>query len=185
MVRNLYILEVEFLCGEERNKNGRFYPIGLLEREVARYTQECIREDKALGECGHPNTPTLNLDRVCMKILELKRDGNHYNGKAKILEHLPMGQIVKGLIDENVKLGVSSRGVGSLKEDTKNGWQRVQDDFKLCVAADVVADPSGIGCIVQGIRENVSWIYDSASGTWLEEKLDNIKKELHTLSKHK
>ena len=131
---------------------------------------------------GHPNTPTVNLDRVAIKIEELTRDGNNYNGKARIMENLPMGAIAKGLIDGGVKLGVSSRGVGSLKANPK-GWQDVAEDFRLCVAADLVSDPSGPGCMVSGVMENVSWIYDPASGTWLEEKLDNIKKELHALSK--
>ena len=180
--KSLYITG-PFLVGEQVNKNGRYYPIGLLEREVSRYTKERINEKCAAGELNHPSTPNLNLDRISHVITELRRDGNNYIGKAKIAESQPMGQIVKGLIlDEGMKLGVSSRGVGSLKQHEK-GYNIVQEDFRLCVAADIVSDPSGPGAFVKGIMEGAEWIYDSVSGTWMEERIDNTQKELHKLNK--
>ena len=164
------------------NKNGRKYSISLMEREVNRYTKECINENRSFGELGHPNPPTVNLDRVALMVKELRREGNNYIGKAKITENLPMGAIAKGLIDEGARLGVSSRGVGSLKPNPK-GWSDVAEDFRLCVCSDLVSDPSGPGCMVSAVLENVEWLYDPASGTWLEEKLDNTKKELHSMTR--
>jgi hypothetical protein len=171
-----------FLAGECVNKNGRLYPISLLEREVAAYTKERIQGKCAWGELNHPATPTVNLDRACIMVKDLHREGNNYIGKAKVLEGQPMGAIVKGLIDEGGNLGVSSRGVGSLKQNSK-GFQEVQEDFRLCVAADIVSDPSGPGCFVQGIIEGVEWIYDSISGTWVEQKVHELKKELRAMTK--
>ena len=179
--KSLYITG-PFLVGEQVNKNGRLYPIGLLEREVGNYIKECIEGCNSWGELNHPEKPTVNLDRACIMVKELKREGNNFIGKAKVLEHLPMGAIAKGLIDEGGKLGVSSRGVGSLKEDEK-GYKVVQDDFKLCVAADVVASPSGPGAFVQGIMENVEWIYDPVQGTWVEERVHEMKKEVHKMTR--
>lgn len=178
--KSLYIQGV-FLQAGITNKNGRMYSPSLMEREVLRYTQENIKNNRSYGELSHPATPTVNLDRVCLMVRELNRDGNNYIGKAKITD-TPMGNIVKSLINEGANLGVSSRGVGSLKPNPK-GWQDVQEDFKLLVAADVVSDPSAPSAYVKGILENAEWVYDSVNNTWLEEKLDNIKKELHTLSK--
>jgi len=170
------------LVGEQVNKNGRFYPMSLLEREVNRYMAECVKENRAYGELNHPTTPTVNLDRVALMIKELNRSGNNYVGKAKITTETPMGAIAKALIAEGAHLGLSARGVGSLKPHPK-GYQEVQEDFRLCVAADLVSDPSGPGAFVQGILENASWVYDPAHNTWLEEKLDNTKKALKSMTK--
>ena len=171
-----------FLCGEQVNKNGRLYSIKLLEREVDRYTKDCIATNRAYGELNHPTTPTVNLDCVALMVKDLRREGNNYFGRAKITTETPMGAIAKALIDEGANLGVSSRGVGSLKPH-QNGYQEVQEDFRLCVVADLVSDPSGIGCFVQGILENASWIYDSTRNIWVEEKLDEIKKEIHLMTR--
>ena len=171
-----------FLAGNQVNKNGRFYPMNLLDREAATYIKERIDGKCAWGELNHPSTPTVNLDRAALMVKELRKEGNNYIGKAKILENQPMGAIAKGLIEEGGRLGVSSRGVGSLKPHEK-GYQLVQDDFRLCVAADIVSDPSGPGCFVQGIMENVEWIYDPVKGTWVEQRLEEIKKEVHTLTR--
>ena len=136
--KNHYIQGV-FLQGEIKNRNGRVYPIDILEREVSRYTTENISKNRALGELGHPEGPTVNLDRASHKIESLVREGNNYIGKAKLLD-TPMGQIAKSLLDEGVSLGVSSRGVGSLRE--MGGANYVRDDYQLATAADIVADPS-------------------------------------------
>jgi hypothetical protein len=179
--KSLYIAG-PFLCGEQVNKNGRYYPMKLLEREVERYTKECIKENRAYGELNHPTTPTVNLDRVALLVKDLHREGSNYVGKAKITTETPMGAIAKALIDEGANLGVSSRGVGSLKQSPK-GYNEVQEDFRLCVAADIVSDPSGIGCFVQGVMENASWIYDPVKGTWVEEHIENIKNEAKQMTK--
>ena len=147
-----------FMQAEQKNRNGRIYKLPVLEREVKRYTNEYVNTNRALGELGHPNGPSINLDRVCIKIVELKQDGNNFIGKAKVLG-TPMGDIAKNLLESGVQLGVSTRGMGSLKE--VNGVMEVQDDFYLATAADVVADPSAPDAFVQGIMEGVEWVWDN------------------------
>ena len=147
-----------FMQAEQKNRNGRIYKLPILEREVQRYSKEYIDTNRALGELGHPNGPSINLDRVCIKIVELKQNGNDFIGKAKVLS-TPMGDIAKNLLESGVQLGVSTRGMGSLKE--VNGIMEVQDDFFLATAADVVADPSAPDAFVQGIMEGVDWVWDN------------------------
>lgn len=147
-----------FMQAEQKNRNGRIYKLPILEREVERYNKEYVATNRALGELGHPNGPSINLDRVCIKIVELKQDGHNFMGKAKVLG-TPMGDITKNLLESGVQLGVSTRGMGSLKE--VNGIMEVQDDFYLATAADVVADPSAPDAFVQGIMEGVEWVWDN------------------------
>ena len=168
--QNLYI-EGIFLQGNIKNRNGRMYPMETLQREVARYNESNVTSGRALGELGHPDGPTVNLDRVSHKIVSLKESGSNFIGKAKILD-TPMGQIAKSLIGEGVKLGVSSRGIGSLKP-TKEGFNVVGDDFMLATAADIVADPSAPDAFVEGIMEGKEWIWE---GTTLREQLANDTK---------
>ena len=176
--KNHYITG-RFIVAEEKNKNGRKYPLPVLENEVERYVREVINGKRAFGELNHPTGPTINLDRVSHIITELKQDGNYFIGKAKLTE-TPMGEIAKGLLSSGGQLGVSTRGMGSLIE--KNGIMEVQKDFKLSTV-DIVSDPSGPGCFVNGIMENVEWIYDPVKNTWHEERLDEMKKHVRTLSK--
>lgn len=168
-----------FMTAEEKNKNGRLYKKDILEKEVDRYLREVVRAKRAFGELNHPAGPTINLDRVSHIITELKWDGNFVNGKAKITS-TPMGEIARGLLESGGQLGVSTRGMGSLKES--NGVMVVQPDFKLSTV-DIVSDPSGPGCFVNGIMENVEWVYDPVKNTWHEEKLHETKKQIHKLSK--
>ena len=168
--KNHYIQGV-FLQGEIKNRNGRVYPIDILEREVSRYTTENISKNRALGELGHPEGPTVNLDRASHKIESLVREGNNYIGKAKLLD-TPMGQIAKSLLDEGVSLGVSSRGVGSLRE--MGGANYVRDDYQLATAADIVADPSAPDAFVEGIMEGKEWVWDN--GLLKEQEISSIKK---------
>jgi hypothetical protein len=147
-----------FLQAEQINRNGRMYPLSIMEREVNRYNENFVQKGRALGELGHPDGPTVNLDRVSHKICELYKDGNNFIGKAQILE-TPMGKIASSLIKEGVCLGVSSRGVGSLKV-TNEGHKIVGEDFMLATAADIVADPSAPDAFVQGIMEGKEWIWD-------------------------
>jgi len=163
--KNLYI-EGVFLQGNIQNRNGRMYPMETLRKEVARYNESNIVSGRALGELGHPDGPTVNLDRVSHKIVSLKESGSNFIGKAKILS-TPMGKIAASLIDEGVKLGVSSRGIGSLKA-TREGVNIVGDDFMLATAADIVADPSAPDAFVEGIMEGKDWVWD---GGILREKL--------------
>ena len=155
--KSLYI-EGVFLQGDIRNRNGRMYPMETLRREVARYNENHIVSGRALGELGHPEGPTVNLDRVSHKIVSLRESGSNFIGKAKILS-TPMGKIAQSLIDEGVKLGVSSRGIGSLKM-TREGVNIVGDDFMLATAADIVADPSAPDAFVEGIMEGKEWVWD-------------------------
>lgn len=143
--------------GNTKNQNGRIYPSETLEREMQRYQKEYIDRKRAFGELGHPDSPTVNLDRVSHMITELRRDGNNFYGKAKIMAETPMGKIVKALIDEEAQLGVSSRGLGSLRE-THDGME-VQDDFFFSTV-DIVADPSAPDAFVRGIMEGKSWVWD-------------------------
>lgn len=168
-----------FITCDEQNKNGRIYESHIISPEVSRYISEVISVKRAFGELGHPSGPSVNLDRVSHIITELKQDGKYYLGKAKLTE-TPMGQIAIGLLKSGGQLGVSTRGMGSLVE--KNGAKYVQKDFKLSTI-DIVSDPSGPGCFVQGIMENVEWIYDPVKGTWYEEKVHNIKNSIHNMNK--
>jgi len=147
-----------FMQADIKNRNGRVYPIATLSKEVARYTTEYINKRRAFGELGHPDGPTVNLERVSHMITDLYADGKNFIGEAKIMD-TPMGKIVKSLMDEGAKLGVSSRGLGSLKE--KNGASYVKDDFYLATAADIVADPSAPNAFVEGIMEGKEWIWDN------------------------
>lgn len=167
-----------FLVAEEKNKNNRLYEFNTMRKEVARYTEEYINKNRALGELGHPETPSINLDRVSHMIVSLKEEGNRWVGKAKILE-TPMGNIVKNLIEGGAQLGVSSRGMGSLKN--VNGVNVVQSDFFLATAADIVLDPSAPGAFVQGIMENREWML--IDGVWTEANRDAAVKEIRKASR--
>jgi len=153
-----YFIEGIFMQSEQKNKNGRIYPKEILQKEVKRYNKEYVEPKRAFGELGHPDGPTVNLDKVSHMITELVEDGKNFIGRAKILD-TPNGQIVKSLIDEGARLGVSSRGMGTLKADKK--VQIVQDDFYLATAADIVADPSAPNAFVEGIMEGVEWIWEN------------------------
>ena len=155
--KSMYI-EGIFLQGNIKNRNGRMYPSEVLRKEVSRYNENHIQPGRALGELGHPDGPTVNLDRVSHKIISLKENGSNFIGKAKILG-TPMGKIASSLVEEGVKLGVSSRGIGSLKP-TKEGFNVVGDDFMLATAADIVADPSAPDAFVEGIMEGKDWVWD-------------------------
>lgn len=167
--KNLYI-EGVFLQAELKNRNGRMYPMGTLNREVGAYNENYVAKGRALGELGHPDSPTINLDRVSHKIVSLRAEGTNFIGKAQILE-TPMGKIAKSLLESGVTLGVSSRGIGSIEE--RNGVNVVKDDFMLSTAADIVADPSAPDAFVQGIMEGKEWIW---SNGMLEEKVINSYK---------
>jgi hypothetical protein len=173
-------IEGIFLQAEIKNRNGRVYPIDVLENEVNRYMRETVDKGRAYGELGHPQNPSINLDRVSHIITELKRDGNNFIGRAKLTE-TPMGSIARGLMESGANLGVSSRAMGSLKES--NGKMVVQSDLRLSTAADIVADPSAPDAFVKGIMENVEWIYDPVNNSWHEQKLHETKKKIHTMSK--
>jgi hypothetical protein len=166
-----------FLQAEQVNRNGRMYPLSIMEREVNRYNENFVQKGRALGELGHPDGPTVNLDRVSHKICELYRDGNNFIGKAKLLE-TPMGKIAKSLIGEGVCLGVSSRGVGSLKM-TNEGHKVVGEDFMLATAADIVADPSAPDAFVQGIMEGKEWVWEG--GILREQLAERTQKRINTL----
>lgn len=169
-----------FLQGNVANRNGRIYETNILRNEVNRYIKEVVDTKRAYGELGHPQGPQINLDRVSHLIKELKQDGNNFIGKA-VITNTPMGNIAKGLMESGAKLGVSSRGMGSLKSNGQ-GIMEVQNDFRLATAADIVADPSAPNAFVEGVMENVEWIYDPIKGTWHEERLDNIKKTVKGMS---
>lgn len=155
--KHLYI-EGVFLQSEVKNRNGRVYPFSVLEKEVGRYNEEYVTKGRALGELGHPDGPTVNLDRVSHRIMSLKAEGNNFVGKARILD-TPMGNIAKSLLGEGVKLGVSSRGMGSI--DRRENANYVMDDFMLATAADIVADPSAPDAFVNGIMEGKEWVWDN------------------------
>ena len=172
-----HFIEGVFLQSNLKNRNGRMYPKEVMQKEVARYTAEAIDKKRAYGELGHPEGPTVNLDRVSHMIVGLKEDGDNYIGRAKILD-TPMGRIVKELIDEGASLGVSSRGLGSLKE--RNGINEVQSDFMLATAADIVADPSAPDAYVQGIMENKEWTF--VNGIFQEKELEESKEMIRAAS---
>jgi|11BtaG_2_1085332.scaffolds.fasta_scaffold01153_3 hypothetical protein len=178
-----HYIEGIFMQGDLKNRNGRIYPSAVLEKEMVRYQKDFIDTKRALGELGHPEGPTINGDRVSHLITEMKRDGSNFIGKAKILS-TPMGEIVKTFMDEGVLFGVSTRGLGSVKP-TKEGIMEVQNDFHLSTV-DIVTDPSGPNCFVNGVMENVEYYYDIASNSWLpaaaqaevEEVIEEIQKEV-------
>ena len=164
--KKLLYIQGPFLQTEQQNRNGRVYRLNVMEREVKRYTDQYISKGRALGELGHPEGPTINLDRVSHKIVSLEQKGNDFIGKAQILS-TPMGKIAESLLNEGVTLGVSSRGIGSLRP-TKEGYSEVGEDFMLATAADIVADPSAPDAFVSGIMEGKEWVWD---GGVLREKL--------------
>tara|TARA_Y100000813_G_scaffold122172_1_gene87637 strand:- start:1384 stop:2028 length:645 start_codon:yes stop_codon:yes gene_type:complete len=168
-----YFIEGVFLQAELKNRNNRMYPLKTLSKEVAKYDENYIQKGRALGELGHPDGPSINLDRVSHKILSLKEDGNNFIGRAKLLD-TPMGGIAKNLLDEGVKLGVSSRGMGSIRKE--ENCNVVMDDFMLATAADIVADPSAPDAFVNGIMEGKEWVWDN--GVLKEANVAQIKKEI-------
>jgi hypothetical protein len=170
-------IEGIFLQGDLKNRNGRMYPMETLRREVARYNENHVMAGRALGELGHPDGPTVNLDRVSHKIVSLKENGSNFIGKAKILS-TPMGKIAESLIGEGVRLGVSSRGIGSLRP-TREGVNIVGDDFMLATAADIVADPSAPDAFVEGIMEGKEWVWDG--GILREKYAQKTYKQINTL----
>ena len=178
--KSLFI-EGIFLQGNIKNRNGRMYPMETLRKEVERYNESNIVSGRALGELGHPDGPTVNLDRVSHKIVSLKESGSNFIGKAKILD-TPMGSIAKSLIGEGVKLGVSSRGIGSLKP-TREGFNVVGDDFMLATAADIVADPSAPDAFVEGIMEGKEWIWEGNS--FREQIANETKNKIESLATQK
>lgn len=185
--KHLFI-EGVFLMGNQPNRNKRIYPVGLLEREVERYSRDYVSKNRAYGELDHPKGNSINLDRVSHMITELHRDGDNFYGKAKVLDALPMGKIVKGIIESGGSLAVSSRGAGSLKRNSK-GIMEVQEDFYLSTAADVVADPSAQIAYVNGIREGFEWVFDLAEGQHIThgtmETYDVVEKQIEELKEVK
>ena len=164
---------------EQKNRNGRMYPLPVMEREVSRYVNDYVNKNRAYGELGHPEGPTINLERVSHMIKELRQEGSNFIGKAKIMD-TPYGNIVKNLINEGACVGVSTRGLGSLKEG-RDGTKVVQDDFYLATAADIVADPSAPDAFVQGIMENREWVY--VAGRWTERQIEESKKQIKKVSR--
>jgi len=172
-----YFIEGVIMQGDIRNRNGRMYPSKVLANEMNRYNENYISKKRAYGELGHPDGPTINLDRVSHIFTDLRQEGSNIVGKAKIMG-TPMGQIVKAYIDEGAQLGISSRGMGSVKEN-KEGVMEVQEDFMLATAGDIVADPSAPNAFVQGIMEGAEWIFDVAEQTWKSQNtFDRIEDEV-------
>ena len=178
--QNLYI-RGPFLQAECVNRNGRMYPLSIMEREVKRYNEQYVEKGRALGELGHPDGPTVNLDRVSHKIVELTQKGNDFIGKAQILP-TPMGKIAEALLNSGVTLGVSSRGIGSVRRNNE-GYSEVGEDFMLATAADIVADPSAPDAFVQGIMEGKEWIWEG--GILREQVATKIQRRINTLSDQK
>jgi hypothetical protein len=182
-----YYLDGIFLQAEQKNRNGRVYPHHVLQREVNRYMREFVDKKRAFGELGHPDSPTINLDRTSHMITSLKEDGHNWVGRAKVVD-TPHGRIVKTLIDEGATLGVSSRGMGSLKTIKEGSVQQVQDDYFLATAADIVADPSAPDAFVQGVMEGKEWVYDASHGNFrlIEDIAEEVRraktKELEEVS---
>jgi len=168
-------IEGIIMQGEIENRNGRMYKINTLEKEMNRYSEQYIAKNRAYGELGHPSGPTINLERACIMFKKLYREGNNIMGKAKVLD-TPMGNIVKGLVSEGASLGISSRGMGSIKENS-NGIMEVQDDFHLATAGDIVADPSAPDAFVRGIMEGVEWVWDN--GILKVERVEQYKQEIN------
>jgi len=178
-----YFIEGVFLQGNLQNRNGRIYPMEILDKEAQRYNKNFIEQKRAFGELGHPEGPTINLERVSHMITALKKEGDNYIGKAKVMD-TPYGKIVKNLIDEGAKLGVSSRGIGSLEE--KKGVNYVKDDFQLATAADIVADPSAPDAFVNGILEGKEWVYQAGllvtkNTLAAEEMVEEAQKEIRSI----
>ena len=173
-----YFIEGVFLQSNLQNRNGRMYPESVMDKEVKRYAEEYVSKNRAYGELGHPDTPSINLDRVSHLIVDLRKEGTNYIGKAKILD-TPMGQIAKGLLDGGANLGVSSRALGSLKANNE-GVQIVQDDFMLSTAADIVADPSAPDAFVRGIMESKEWVF--VDGKFVEKHIDEVKRTIRNTS---
>lgn len=169
-----YNIEGVFLQADIKNRNGRLYPTEILDKEVKRYMKENVKKNRAYGELGHPDSPTINLDRVSHMIKDLKLEDKNFIGKAKIMD-TPYGKIVKSLIDEGASLGVSSRGMGSLKT-TKDGTSEVQKDFMLATAADIVADPSAPDAFVRGVMEGKEWMF--VDGKFVEQDIDAVKSSI-------
>ncbi len=178
--KSLYI-EGIFLQGNQPNRNNRIYRTDVLEREVNRYVKENVEKNRAYGELGHPNGPSINLDRVSHIVTELKKDGDNFVGRAKITS-TPMGDVARGLLSDGAQLGVSSRGMGSMKEG-KNGIMEVQDDFYLATAADIVADPSAPDAFVNGVMEGVEWVWDH--GKPVAMRVEEIEKEIERAVRNK
>ena len=176
-----YYIEGIFMQADLQNRNGRVYPVSILEKECARYMKEAVQQNRAYGELGHPSGPSINLDRVSHMIKELRQDGSNFIGRAKIMD-TPMGNIVKNLMDEGASLGVSTRGMGSIREN-KQGFMEVQDDFHLATAADIVADPSAPDAFVRGIMEGVEWVWDN--GLLKAQKLEEMKTTIKKTSRKK
>ena len=176
-----YHIEGVWMQGDIGNRNGRRYPVAVLEKEVTRYNEQYIAKNRAFGELGHPSGPSINLDRVSHMIKSLKREGNNFIGRAKIMDS-PMGNIVKNLIAEGAQLGVSSRGMGSIKE-AKDGIMEVQDDFYLATAGDIVADPSAPDAFVRGIMEGVEWVWDN--GLLKAQKIEQYKEQINRGARNK
>lgn len=177
--KSLFI-EGIFLQSAIKNRNGRIYPEGIMEREVTRYTKDLISEDRAYGELNHPKGPTINLDRVSHRIVSLTKEGTNWIGKAKIMTNTPMGAITKGIMEDGGRLGVSSRGLGTVKTN-KAGIMEVQDDFHLATAADIVSDPSAPDAFVNGIMENCEWVWNG--GILSPQQIEEIQEEVHETSK--
>ena len=175
-----YFIEGVFMQSEIKNRNGRVYPKEVMQKEVNRYNKEFVEQDRAFGELGHPEGPTINLDKVSHMITKLEEDGNNYVGRAKILS-TPNGMIVRNLIDDGAKLVVSSRGLGSLEQ--KGGSQVVKDDFQLATAGDIVADPSAPEAFVNGIMEGVEWIYQN--GRLTAQEIDEMQTEIRSAKSNK
>ena len=167
-----YFIEGIFLQSELTNKNGRCYPEKVMDKEVGRYMESLVKQNRAYGELGHPDNPSINLDRVSHLIVDLRKEGTNYIGKAKIME-TPMGNIARGLLEGGANLGVSSRALGSLRMN-KEGVQVVQDDFMLSTAADIVADPSAPDAFVRGIMESVEWVF--VDGKFEQRQIEETKK---------
>lgn len=176
-----YFIEGVFLQSNLNNKNGRRYPADVMEREVNRYNEEYIKKNRAFGELGHPDSPTINLERASHIIKELRRDGDNWIGKAKILD-TPYGKIVKTLIDEGAQLAVSSRGIGSVRRNG-NGISEVQNDFMLSTAADIVADPSAPDAFVEGIMESKEWVF--VDGKYQAEDIEAAQNRIRAVSSEK
>ena len=167
-----------FMQADQPNRNGRIYPLKIMDKAVQKYIQTHIDQKRAYGELGHPSGPQINLDRVSHIIVALTRDGSNFIGKAKLTD-TPMGNIARGLLKSGANLGVSSRGLGSLVE--KKGIMEVQDDFHLATAADIVADPSAPNAFVKGVMEGAEWVYDAVNESWYQEKMHNTRKAMRKM----
>jgi hypothetical protein len=177
--KSSYFIEGVFMQGNLKNRNGRVYPVEILEKEVARYNKEYIQKNRAYGELGHPQGPTINLERVSHLITKMERDGDNFVGRAKIMSETPYGAIVKSLIKEGAQLGVSSRGMGTLRTG-KGGAQEVGKDFYLATAGDIVADPSAPNAFVEGIMEEKEWIFEN--GIWSVQQAEIMKSQIVKMS---